>query len=743
MELTEQQEHEMIERAEAGDPEANYQMFIFMQDQVISEPNEERKEQLNHLSAQYLVRAAEAGHELAMRKLNALIGKTAETSSPIIDESSTPVKAMTSDNLPKEESHDYNGEGALEEKNEDAVLGEGEIMVLFDNAISCNDEDEAIIYGSDLIRSGELIHVMLGFKKLALSDIEQFSRSASLYMHLTVRLSRATRNDEGTASTLLNANVKEIGNALELLETYNGEDLDELRDYLTWELICWYVLASEKSAGEEKSDYESKYLSLIKRSYVSHENDWIQEYLDFLKLHNIQLSSVNADDIVDSSKEPNEDNIDDSPASLPERKDTLSDESHANQSSGTTMLSDESTTGLVTVDKVESKRKVVVWSIVAAAIIIMIVIVAILSQRNGQRQTSSAYTNTTYSSDSQVASGEPAIQQNNPSGEPSAEAYLSATSFIESIRDADLDAYPSESDVLASPISAVVSANLSLRTGPGTQYSVLEVIPNGASITIYARFNGWALVNYNWRWGWCFNDYITEENSVIASGTCGNNLSWTLSNLGTLTIDGTGRIESAPWDANSPIITKLVISEGVTSIPEYLFAYCDNLKSVELPTTLDFVGFCAFQWASSLESVYIKDLNKWLEIQFDHCPMYPGAALYVNGQKIETLIIPENVKVIPALAFEGCSSITTLVLPNVEEIGRNSFKSCCNLRSIYLPKSLTYIGSEAFSYDHGPGMSITDVYYEGTEAEWNQITIDGYNDYLLSATIHFESEWSA
>ena len=75
LDLTEQQEQEMIRLAKAGDPEANYQMSLWALDQAIAEPEEER---WNRLAAKCLVKAAEAGYEPAKEKMNELLLTTAE-----------------------------------------------------------------------------------------------------------------------------------------------------------------------------------------------------------------------------------------------------------------------------------------------------------------------------------------------------------------------------------------------------------------------------------------------------------------------------------------------------------------------------------------------------------------------------------------------------------------------------------------------------------------------------------------
>ncbi|MGM9613995.1 MAG: SH3 domain-containing protein [Oscillospiraceae bacterium] len=75
IDLTEQQEQEMIEKAKAGDPEANYRMSLWALEQAMAEPDEER---WNRLAAKCLVRSAEAGYAPAKEKMEELLAQTAE-----------------------------------------------------------------------------------------------------------------------------------------------------------------------------------------------------------------------------------------------------------------------------------------------------------------------------------------------------------------------------------------------------------------------------------------------------------------------------------------------------------------------------------------------------------------------------------------------------------------------------------------------------------------------------------------
>ena len=110
--------------------------------------------------------------------------------------------------------------------------------------------------------------------------------------------------------------------------------------------------------------------------------------------------------------------------------------------------------------------------------------------------------------------------------------------------------------------------------------------------------------------GW--QDYTIVEDR--AHGTCGaqgDNLTWSLSCDGTLTISGTGAMvhywayEDIPWWNYRGSIQRIVIEEGVTTIGNHAFVQCSNLTSVSLPNTLTAISYLAFGHCTGLPSLTI------------------------------------------------------------------------------------------------------------------------------------------
>ena len=94
---------------------------------------------------------------------------------------------------------------------------------------------------------------------------------------------------------------------------------------------------------------------------------------------------------------------------------------------------------------------------------------------------------------------------------------------------------------------------------------------------------------------------------VKASGSCGENLTWTLTTDGVLTISGEGEMEErmpAPWYEYRESVTEVRVESGVMYIGAHAFADCDDLTIVEMPNSVTGIGENAFSNCSELAVVY-------------------------------------------------------------------------------------------------------------------------------------------
>ena len=137
-------------------------------------------------------------------------------------------------------------------------------------------------------------------------------------------------------------------------------------------------------------------------------------------------------------------------------------------------------------------------------------------------------------------------------------------------------------------------------------------------------------------------------------------------------------------------LTSVEIPASVTSIEGGAFSGCSGLTSVEIPASVTSIEYSAFQNCSSLTGVYISDVAAWCAIEFGDNPLFYAHNLYLNGELVTELVIPEGVTSIGGYAFPGCS-LTSIEIPaGVTSIGYRAFAGCSNLTEInYNAKEVT------------------------------------------------------
>ena len=156
---------------------------------------------------------------------------------------------------------------------------------------------------------------------------------------------------------------------------------------------------------------------------------------------------------------------------------------------------------------------------------------------------------------------------------------------------------------------------------------------------------------------------------------------------------------------NGELVTDVVIPDGVTDINDYAFKWCKSLESVTIPDSVTSIGDDAFYGCENLKGVYIEDIATWCNIDFDDYdsnPLSCAANLYLNGELVTDVVIPDGVERIPVCAFYGCDSLTSVRIPNsVTSIDDRAFHGCRSLTSVTIPDSVTSIGSLAFYECYG------------------------------------------
>lgn len=220
---------------------------------------------------------------------------------------------------------------------------------------------------------------------------------------------------------------------------------------------------------------------------------------------------------------------------------------------------------------------------------------------------------------------------------------------------------------------------------------------------------------------------------IIESGTCGDNLTWTLDSYNTLTISGSGEMYdyayNNPWYSKKGEAITVVINDGVTSIGDYAFYGCygftshiyipdsvtsigahafqnSGFKYMDIPNTVTSIGAYAFGGCDASIQIpeNITNIGDYAFAAYkgltnvtipDSVTSIGQGAFYSSG--IESINIGSNVTRISFAAFRDCSNLTTVNISNgVTDINGCAFENCSKLKSIKIPDSVTYLGYNAF-----------------------------------------------
>ena len=239
------------------------------------------------------------------------------------------------------------------------------------------------------------------------------------------------------------------------------------------------------------------------------------------------------------------------------------------------------------------------------------------------------------------------------------------------------------------------------------------------------------------------NIYENADFSSLAKVTIGNGVTqlpdkafYNCSKLTSITIpNSVTSIGNSAFYSCSGLTGELNIPNSVTSIGNSAFYNCRGLTSITIPNSVTSIGSFAFYSCSGLKKVEISDIAAWCKIRFstiDSNPLRYAGHLYMKGEEISNLVIPESITAINNYAFYSCSGLTSVTIPNsVTSIGHYAFKGCRGLTSIPIPISVTSIGDDAFDECYGlKKVEIFDI------AAWCKIDFSNFFSNPLSFALH-------
>lgn len=202
--------------------------------------------------------------------------------------------------------------------------------------------------------------------------------------------------------------------------------------------------------------------------------------------------------------------------------------------------------------------------------------------------------------------------------------------------------------------------------------------------------------------------------TLAGSGSCGENLSWSLGRSGALIISGSGRMDDfpgdhAPWKELRDTIKKVYLPEGLQNIGENAFISCDSLTEIRIPETVSSIGASAFESCDALQSCRI--LGRVREIEdftFSGCIslqevvlpqglVYIGYFAFGNCSNLQSIHLPEGLTMMQTGAFSGSGLLQIQIPSSITTIAPQLFGNCLSLERVSLPSSITSIMAGAFS----------------------------------------------
>ena len=229
----------------------------------------------------------------------------------------------------------------------------------------------------------------------------------------------------------------------------------------------------------------------------------------------------------------------------------------------------------------------------------------------------------------------------------------------------------------------------------------------------------------------------TAEAAEVSSGQCGDSVTWTLDDQGTLTISGTGKMYDytytweagkggtidTPWFGLREQIRKVVVGKGVTYIGTEAFAGLYNLTSVSLPAGLEGLGNSVFCGCEKLTSVTIPDGVR-----------YAGGNLFLGCHSLKTVSLPDSLQGLGGCTFMECTSLTTVTLPRrLNQVTWHMFYGCTALTTVTLPGGIQEISEGAFS----GCKALSTVHFGGSKAGWQAVTVRSDNEALKRAKVDY------
>lgn len=147
-------------------------------------------------------------------------------------------------------------------------------------------------------------------------------------------------------------------------------------------------------------------------------------------------------------------------------------------------------------------------------------------------------------------------------------------------------------------------------------------------------------------------------------------------------------------------LTSVSFPASLKKIGSTAFASCGALAEVNFAAAVDSIAKDAFSLSNKIVKVNIPSLDEWCKINFATTksnPVSVSKSLFVNGQELTSIAVPEGLDKIKDYTFFGLANATDVVFPDgLKEIGNASFQLCQSIEELNIPETVIKIGKAAF-----------------------------------------------
>ncbi len=218
-----------------------------------------------------------------------------------------------------------------------------------------------------------------------------------------------------------------------------------------------------------------------------------------------------------------------------------------------------------------------------------------------------------------------------------------------------------------------IGSNIFSNSNAGT---VKELVYNAKEATSYASMMVQAPFLY-------LNvEKITISKDVVSLG---DYLFAGIDGVTTITIDIHDNTLPKGLFSNATTLEKVVLGSNIRKLEPYVFENCGNLEEIQGIERITHLGEGSFAYCTKVTSFDFTNILEWDKYVF-------------NESGLSTVILPDDMTVLPAGAFSGCRYLKTLALPSkLVTISADAFYSS-GIETLTIPNTVTSIGMYAFRY---------------------------------------------